>query len=169
MPSRRTIGSDRIAATDPASANLGRVIASFAMSHLGRCAKGVPRKWRATHTENSRQLRRPLPAIVRQNSLDKPFASGTHLAHETPSEDQSARRSEKTSIDEANQSPQNDASQLADQKYLGAASRPAIFVFLYQNAKKATAAGPLVELGGLAATNLTTVESLVGARLAVSY
>jgi hypothetical protein len=139
------------------------------MSYLGRCAKGVPRKWRATQTKSSRQLRRALPAIVRQNSLDKPFASGTHLAHETPSEDQSARRSEKTSIDEANQSPQNDASQLADQKYLGAASRPAIFVFLYQNAKKATAAGPLVELGGLAATNLTTVESLVGARLAVSY
>ena len=61
------------------------------------------------------------------------------------------------------------AGQLADQKYLGAASRPAIFVFLYQNAKKATAAGPLVELEGLAATNSTTVESLAAARLAVGY
>lgn len=33
------------------------------MSYLGRCAKGVPRKWRTTQTESSRQLRRPPSCI----------------------------------------------------------------------------------------------------------
>lgn len=32
-------------------ANSGRLTATIAMSCLGRCAKGVPSKWRATQTE----------------------------------------------------------------------------------------------------------------------
>lgn len=42
----------------------------------------------------------PLPAL---NSLDKPFDSGTHLVHERPSEDQSARVPEKLPLIDANQ------------------------------------------------------------------
>ena len=40
------------------------------------------------------------PTIARQNSLNKRFDSGTHLAHEMAPENESARRSRKTVIDQ---------------------------------------------------------------------
>ena len=43
--------------------------------------------------EGCREVRRARPAIVSQSSLDIRFDSGTHLAHETVSEAESAWRS----------------------------------------------------------------------------
>jgi len=80
--------------------------ARAARSRVSRCriSADVQKVWR----ESGGPLRRkavgyyavPLPAL---NSLDKPFDSGTHLVHETPSEDQSARVPEKLPLIDANQ------------------------------------------------------------------
>jgi hypothetical protein len=50
---------DGVAATDPASAYPGRVIASFAMLWGGRRAKGVPREWSTTLVECGRKVAGP--------------------------------------------------------------------------------------------------------------
>ena len=51
---------DGVAATDPASAYPGRVIASFAMLWGGRRAKGVPREWSTTPSERGRKVTVPV-------------------------------------------------------------------------------------------------------------
>jgi hypothetical protein len=40
------------------------------------------------------------PTVVRQNSVDQPFGSGTHLAHETLAENESVRCSGADAIDQ---------------------------------------------------------------------
>ena len=44
-------GSNHSTCADSASANSVSLTATIAMSCLGRCAEGVPNKWRATRTE----------------------------------------------------------------------------------------------------------------------
>jgi hypothetical protein len=84
---------------DPASANPGPRDREYcdvvSRPVCKRCAERVE----ATQTESGRQLRRPLHAIVRQNSL-RNRSGEAHIWHtKTPSEGVSARRSEGVVID----------------------------------------------------------------------
>src|ERR1039458_7202854 len=54
-----TIGRDSVADTDPASASPGRLIASFAMTCVCRCANRVLTKSRETLAERGREGHRP--------------------------------------------------------------------------------------------------------------
>ena len=71
---------NRIQHTDPASVSPGRLIASFAMSCVCRCANSAPTKLRETLTANAAASTWHF-ATARENSLDKSVGLGTHLSH----------------------------------------------------------------------------------------
>jgi hypothetical protein len=90
--------------TDPASANPGRMNASFAISR----AASVLTVCRESGTQAEAVGRVAVPAVPVLPSPDRflpngPLGSGTHRAHKPVSEDESARRSGRAFIDRANQ------------------------------------------------------------------
>jgi hypothetical protein len=90
--------SDGVAATDPASASPGRMIASFALSCAWRYANSVPTKPRGTLAERGREGRRP-SCHCPTEFPNKRFGASTHLAHETQPKCESAQRSGRIAVD----------------------------------------------------------------------
>jgi hypothetical protein len=89
MPLPPTIGRDRIAATDPASASPNRINACFAIRAFAG-VRTVCRQSRENPWRNAFGKVAACPASARQSSLPN---TSTHLAHETQSKGEPAQRS----------------------------------------------------------------------------